>query len=55
MLTGKVLAGLPKIDRFMASKSFRIVIYGESCRLGDDRLAKAGITFKQIPYDVGSL
>lgn len=55
VLTSKVLASLPKIDRFMADEATRIVIYGESSRLGEDRLARAGITFKQIPYDVGSL
>lgn len=28
------------------------VIYGETCRLGDAKLAAEQITFKQIPYDV---
>lgn len=28
------------------------VIYGESIRIGEDRLAQANVTFKQIPYDV---
>ncbi|CQR44884.1 DNA methylase N-4/N-6 domain protein [Thiomonas sp. CB3] len=28
------------------------VIYGESSRLGPARLAREGITFKQIPYDI---
>jgi len=45
VLTGAVLAELPKHD---GPK----VIYGETTRLGDNRLAKEQITFKQIPYDV---
>ncbi|MCD8557346.1 MAG: site-specific DNA-methyltransferase [Shewanella xiamenensis] len=28
------------------------VIYGESIRIGEERLAQANVTFKQIPYDV---
>jgi len=55
VLTSKVLTSLPKIDRHMGDEMIKIVIYGESSRSGEARLAKAGITFKQIPYDVGSL
>ncbi len=51
VLTGKILASLPKIDKHQG----KIVIYGESSRLGEARLKQANITFKQIPYDVGSL
>ncbi len=29
-----------------------LVVYGESVRIGPKRLAAAGVTFKQIPYDV---
>lgn len=29
-----------------------LVIYGETTRLGEARLRAAGITFKQIPYDI---
>ncbi|MGO2319119.1 MAG: site-specific DNA-methyltransferase [Vibrio toranzoniae] len=50
VLTSKVLNNLPDID-----KHERIVIYGESSRLGEARLKQASITFKQIPYDVGTL
>ncbi|CAM3708360.1 site-specific DNA-methyltransferase [Vibrio aquimaris] len=50
VLTSKVLNNLPDID-----KHDRIVIYGESSRLGEARLKQANITFKQIPYDVGTL
>jgi adenine-specific DNA-methyltransferase len=28
------------------------VIYGESIRIGEERLAQANVTFKQLPYDV---
>ncbi|MGL4830277.1 MAG: site-specific DNA-methyltransferase [Vibrio sp.] len=50
VLTSKVLNNLPDID-----KHERVVIYGESSRLGEARLKQANITFKQIPYDVGTL
>lgn len=50
VLTSKVLNNLPDID-----KHERIVIYGESSRVGEARLKQANITFKQIPYDVGTL
>ena len=30
----------------------KLGIYGEACRLGPARLAAAGVTFRQIPYDV---
>ncbi len=50
VLTSNVLNGLPDIQ-----SQEKIVIYGESCRLGATRLQQANITFKQIPYDVGML
>ncbi|WP_238593799.1 site-specific DNA-methyltransferase [Endozoicomonas atrinae] len=52
VLTGSVLSGLPDIHDHQGRK---IVIYGESTRLGEGRLKQANITFKQIPYDVGAL
>jgi adenine-specific DNA-methyltransferase len=45
VLTRRVLAELPPFD---GPK----VIYGESCRLSAETLRAAGITFKQIPYDL---
>ena len=51
VLTSKVLASLPHIE----SHRGKIVIYGESTRLGEARLSQENITFKQIPYDVGAL
>ena len=52
VLTHKLLQNLPKITEH---KNRKIVIYGESTRLGEARLQQANITFKQIPYDVGQL
>jgi site-specific DNA-methyltransferase (adenine-specific)/adenine-specific DNA-methyltransferase len=45
VLTGKVLASLPKHN---GPK----VIFGEGCRLGDARLRREQITFKQLPYEI---
>ncbi len=52
VLTSRVLNSLPQIDEHNGRK---VVIYGESTRLGEARLRQANITFKQIPYDVGAL
>ena len=51
VLTSKILSSLPEIENHKG----KIVIYGETTRLGDARLEQANITFKQIPYDVGAL
>lgn len=45
VLTGDVLEALPKHDGPR-------VVFGEACRLGAPRLAREGVTFKQIPYEV---
>lgn len=45
VLTSKVFSSLSKHD---GPK----IIYGESSRLGPERLSKLNITFKQTPYDV---
>lgn len=45
VLTGKVLASLPK-------HSGPKVIFGEGCRLGEARLRREQITFKQLPYEI---
>lgn len=45
VLTSKVLDDLPTHD---GPK----VVYGEGCRLGAARLKRAGITFKQVPYEI---
>lgn len=48
VLTSAVLAHLDEISPHFGSR----VIYGETTRLGEARLREAGITFKQIPYDI---
>jgi adenine-specific DNA-methyltransferase len=45
VLTGKVLGSLARHD---GPK----VIYGECTSLGEERLRREGVVFKQIPYDV---
>lgn len=52
VLTSSILKSLPQIDGPGAEQ---VVIYGESCRLGEQRLKQAGLIFKQIPYDVAAL
>lgn len=47
VLTSKILEGLPPFD---GPK----VIYGESCRLSQQRLKKENIVFKQTPYAIPS-
>jgi adenine-specific DNA-methyltransferase len=48
VLTSAVLAHLNETCHHHGPK----VIYGETTRLGEARLREAGITFKQIPYDI---
>lgn len=45
VLTSKILARLTQFD---GPK----VIFGEGCRLGQERLEREGITFRQIPYEI---
>jgi site-specific DNA-methyltransferase (adenine-specific)/adenine-specific DNA-methyltransferase len=45
VLTSEILSALPKHE---GPK----VIYGTGCRIGAARLKRAGITFRQIPYEV---
>lgn len=48
VLTTNVLAHLDALFPHTGPR----VIYGETTRLGEARLREAGITFKQIPYDI---
>lgn len=48
VLTANVLTHLDALFPHSGSR----VIYGETTRLGEARLREAGITFKQIPYDI---
>lgn len=45
VLTASLLAHLPPHDGLK-------VVYGSSCRIGPERLRRAGVTFRQIPYEV---
>ncbi len=45
VLTASVLAELPSHDGPR-------VVYGEACRLGKERLAREGVVFRQVPYQV---
>ncbi len=52
VLTRQVLAALLALHAQVAPAGTPLVVYGESVRVGPARLAAAGVTFKQIPYDV---
>ena len=52
VLTREVLAALLALHAQVAPVGTPLVVYGESVRVGPARLATAGVTFKQIPYDV---
>jgi adenine-specific DNA-methyltransferase len=45
-LHAKVLADAPE------GAELYLVVYGEACRLGEERLKQAKVTFRHIPYDV---
>jgi adenine-specific DNA-methyltransferase len=51
VLTSAVLKAINEIIPHDGPK----VIYGEACRLGQNRLDSAQITFKQIPYDIQTI
>ncbi|WP_394461729.1 site-specific DNA-methyltransferase [Roseateles sp. BYS180W] len=56
VLTGPVLAHLDQLLADATPAGTRLpsrkVVYGETTRLGEQRLAEAGVTFRQIPYDI---
>jgi len=56
VLTGPVLAHLDALLAVAvtpgAALPKRKVVYGETTRLGEQRLAEAGVSFRQIPYDI---
>ena len=49
VLTAAMLKALPSPGPDFAGTR---VVYGEGCTVPDDRLAAAGITFKQVPYQI---
>ena len=54
VLTREVLAALLALHTQVAPVGTPLVVYGESVRVGPARLAAAGVTFKQIPYDISA-
>lgn len=54
VLTRQVLAALLALHARVAPTGTPLVVYGESVRVGPARLAAAGVTFKQIPYDISA-
>ena len=57
MLTSEVLAALLELHRQVVAiapedAELDLVVYGEACRLGEERLKQAKVTFRNIPYDV---
>jgi adenine-specific DNA-methyltransferase len=52
VLTQAVLDALLQLHASTPSPDAPLVVYGEACRLGAERLQRANVTFKHIPYDV---
>lgn len=51
---GNVL-NLAALERLPESDAAERVVYAEGCTIPADRLRKAGVVFKQIPYQIGGL
>jgi len=52
VLTLAVLDALLALHATTAEPNAPLLVYGEACRLGEERLKQARVTFKHIPYDV---
>ncbi len=52
VLTREVLAALLALHATSAAPQAPLVVYGEACRLGPERLAQARVTFRHIPHDI---
>ena len=52
VLTREVLAALLALHATSPEPTAPLLVYGEACRLGQERLKQANVTFKHIPYDV---
>ena len=52
VLTHEILKALSEPARRSETAATTKVIYGEGCRLGDMRLKREGIVFKQVPYAI---
>ena len=52
VLTRDVLDALLALHASTPEPTTPLLVYGEACRLGPERLKQANVTFKHIPYDV---
>ena len=52
VLTQAVLDALLALHATSPEPAAPLLVYGEACRLGQERLAQANVTFRHIPYDV---
>ena len=52
VLTRDVLDALLALHATTPEPATPLLVYGEACRLGQERLKQANVTFKHIPYDV---
>ena len=52
VLTREVLTALLALHATTPEPTAPLLVYGEACRLGAERLKQANVTFKHIPYDV---
>ena len=52
MLTRDVLTALLTLHAQSPAPDAPLVVYGEACRLGPERLKQARVTFRHIPHDV---
>ncbi len=52
VLTQAVLDALLALHATTPEPTAPLLVYGEACRLGTERLKQANVTFKHIPYDV---
>ena len=52
VLTRDVLAALLRLHAEAAPVGTKLIVYGEAARVGPERLAAAGVTFRQLPYDI---
>ena len=52
VLTRDVLAALLALHATTPAPQAPLLVYGEACRLGAERLKQANVTFRHIPYDV---
>ena len=52
MLTREVLNALLILHAGTLDRAAPLLVFGEACRLGPERLKQAKVTFRHIPYDV---